>query len=280
MSRSAIGFAGAQATQFVPVSASSPLPVTSGATATSVGTSLGALNAAVTQAPGANGTMIVQVTGTFVGTLSLQGTIDGTNYVTFGATPQFLNLNTGAYTATITAVGVYQTSVNGLVGSKITMTAYTSGAAIVSTSITSPPAMVALDAAIPAGGNTIGGVNIIAMPVGVGLINGIASTTNATVVKASAGNVYQVDVTNLTAGPVYVKFYNKASAPTVGTDTPVLTIPVPATVAGTPPYVVEFGMAGKRFTTGVAYAITGAIGQADATAITTVAGSFIGITYG
>ena len=132
--------------------------------------SLGALNAALTCAPQRRGTAVVQVTGTFVGTLQLQGQIDGSTYVAFGATPQFLNLNTGAYTATITGPGVYQTSVNGLVGAKIVMSAYTSGAAIVSVSLTDPPAMIALDAALPAGSNNIGTVNIGNTPA-------VASTT-------------------------------------------------------------------------------------------------------
>lgn len=131
---------------------------------------LAALNAAVSFAPQRRGTAIVQVTGTFVGTLQLQGMLDGSTYVAFAATPQFLNLNTGAYTASITAPGIYQTSVNGLVGAKILVSAYTSGTAVVSVSLTDPPAMVALDAAIPAGSNNIGSVNIANTPA-------VASTT-------------------------------------------------------------------------------------------------------
>ena len=53
-----------------------------------------------------------------------------------------------------------------------------------------------------------------------------AATTNATSTKASAGTVYGIIVANASAETRYLKVYNKASAPTVGTDTPVLTFPV------------------------------------------------------
>jgi hypothetical protein len=39
-------------------------------------------------------------------------------------------------------------------------------------------------------------------------------------VKASAGQVYSLFVSNINAAVRYLKLYNKASAPTVGTDVP------------------------------------------------------------
>lgn len=100
-----------------------------------------------------------------------------------------------------------------------------------------------------------------------------AATTNATSVKTTAGNIFELGVTNIGASPIYLKLYNKASAPTVGTDIPILTIPIPAN--GFLSY--EFGSVGKRFTTGIAYAITGAVGDTDTTAI--AAGSKLSLTY-
>lgn len=47
-----------------------------------------------------------------------------------------------------------------------------------------------------------------------------------TVVKASAGNLYGYYLYNTSASTVYVKFYNAASG-TLGTGTPVMTIPLP-----------------------------------------------------
>jgi hypothetical protein len=53
--------------------------------------------------------------------------------------------------------------------------------------------------------------------------------TNATGVniKSSAGQIYTITMANSAVADRYVKIYNKASAPTVGTDTPVMTIFVP-----------------------------------------------------
>ena len=47
-------------------------------------------------------------------------------------------------------------------------------------------------------------------------------------VKSSAGQVYGWYLFNTGSQTRYVKLYNKATAPTVGTDTPVMTIPLPA----------------------------------------------------
>ena len=90
-----------------------------------------------------------------------------------------------------------------------------------------------------------------------------AATTNATSVKASAGTVYSITVSNTAASPRYVKLYNKASAPTVGTDVPVLTIPVPAGGAVN----IPFGATGHRFATGIALAITANAADSDTTAV-------------
>lgn len=104
-----------------------------------------------------------------------------------------------------------------------------------------------------------------------------AATTNAAVVKASAGSLYELTISNTTATPAYVKFYNKATAPTVGTDVPVLTIPVPATAANAGTIDIQFGVVGKRFATGIGIAVTGAVTAVDTTA--TVAGIQINATY-
>lgn len=81
-----------------------------------------------------------------------------------------------------------------------------------------------------------------------------AATTNATSVKTSAGSLYEVSISNVTATAIFVKFYNKASAPTVGTDVPILTLSVPATTT----LALPFGAVGKRFSTGIALAATAA----------------------
>lgn len=95
-----------------------------------------------------------------------------------------------------------------------------------------------------------------------------AATTNATSVKASAGQVYGWVLCNNAASAKFVKLYNKASAPTVGTDTPVMTIAVPANQT----VLIELDN-GIKFATGIALAITGAYADADTTA--TAAGDVI-----
>lgn len=87
-----------------------------------------------------------------------------------------------------------------------------------------------------------------------------AASTNATSVKASAGRVVGWSLTNTTASLKYFRLYNKASAPTVGTDSPAL-------VVGLPPTSTTRGEleAGVGFATGIAYAITGAVADLDTT---------------
>jgi len=45
-----------------------------------------------------------------------------------------------------------------------------------------------------------------------------AATTNATNVKTTYGNLYSLQLQNTSASARYLKLYNKATAPTVGTD--------------------------------------------------------------
>jgi hypothetical protein len=89
-----------------------------------------------------------------------------------------------------------------------------------------------------------------------------AASTNATSLKASAGMVYGVCISNNNASARYFKLYNKASAPTVGTDTPVTVIQVPGN--GT---VIRAYPVGAVFGTGIAWACTGGIADSDTTAI-------------
>lgn len=55
-----------------------------------------------------------------------------------------------------------------------------------------------------------------------------AASTNATSVTTSVTELQGVELTNEAAYNVFFKIYDKASAPTVGTDAPVITIPVAA----------------------------------------------------
>jgi hypothetical protein len=93
-------------------------------------------------------------------------------------------------------------------------------------------------------------------------LNSAASTNGALIVTTTMG-VSAFFASNIGATPAYVKLYNKATAPTVGTDVPEMVITVPATgqVEVTP------GFYGYRFPLGLGIAITGAAADTDTTAV-------------
>ncbi len=93
-----------------------------------------------------------------------------------------------------------------------------------------------------------------------------AASTNATSVKASAGQVYTILATNLNAAVRYLKLYNKASSPTVGTDTPVMTLAIPGNTAGAG-FVLDTGGMGIAFATGIALALTTGVADSDNTGV-------------
>jgi hypothetical protein len=90
-----------------------------------------------------------------------------------------------------------------------------------------------------------------------------AATTNATSVKNAAGTLYSIAASNVNAAARFLKIYNLAAAPTVGSSVPVLTIPIAANSSVN----LNFGTYGLRLGTGIALAITGAAADADTTAI-------------
>lgn len=95
-----------------------------------------------------------------------------------------------------------------------------------------------------------------------------AATTNATVVKASAGRVLGWNLINTTASIQYVKLHNQATTPTAGTGV-VRTIGIPAN--GVREMVIGGGIA---FTTGIAMTIV--TGSADTDATATTLGAVVG----
>lgn len=96
-----------------------------------------------------------------------------------------------------------------------------------------------------------------------------AASTNATLVKATAGRVYGYHLTNTTATVKYFRFFNKATAPTVGTDSPPMVIAIPPNDSVDIAHTIPLA-----FTLGIGYAITGANPDLDATAV--AAGDVVG----
>lgn len=89
------------------------------------------------------------------------------------------------------------------------------------------------------------------------------ATTNALLIKNTAGTLWSAVVSNTSAAARFLKFFNLTGAPTVGTSVPVFTVPIPP--GGT--VLVNGGSNGIRFGTGISLAITGAAGDLDTTAI-------------
>lgn len=96
-----------------------------------------------------------------------------------------------------------------------------------------------------------------------------AADTNSTLVRAGAGNVSRIIGHNAAAAVRYIKLYDKATAPTVGTDTPKLTLAVPASA----PFNID--LAGFPFALGIGFGIV--TGAADNSTAAPVAGDILGL---
>jgi len=89
-----------------------------------------------------------------------------------------------------------------------------------------------------------------------------AANLNPTSVKGSGGSVTGIIVVNTTATIYYLKFYDKATAPTCQSDTVVMTIPIVALTDA--PTVISMPN-GIIFRTGIAFCLTGGLADNDAT---------------
>lgn len=104
-----------------------------------------------------------------------------------------------------------------------------------------------------------------------------AASTNATSVKGSAGTIGYLMCSNTNASPRYLKIYNKATAPTVGTDTPVHTFLIPGNSTNGAGFVISLPPQGISLGTGIAFALTTGVAVADTAA---VAANEIVVNYG
>ena len=227
------------------------------------------------------------VTGTFAGhNCTFEASIDG-GTTWFGVQAVRTNANTiEATTGVLGAAPAYawKLSVNSFTNVRVRATAHTSGTAAwriqPSSMATEPVPAVPVHGVTQSGTWNIGTVTTVTAaaatttPANGTSYNAVsAASTNATSVKASAGNLFEITASNVTATATFVKLYNKASAPTVGTDVPVLTISVPANTT----VAMQFGSQGKRFATGIALAVTAAAAATDTAAA--VAGVQLNATY-
>lgn len=98
-------------------------------------------------------------------------------------------------------------------------------------------------------------------------LNSLA-TTNGALIITGTSSLQSFFATNSGAAVAYVKLYNKATAPTVGTDVPEMIIAVPPAVGAVIGSVeITPGYIGYRFPLGLGIAITGLLADTDTTAV-------------
>jgi hypothetical protein len=103
-----------------------------------------------------------------------------------------------------------------------------------------------------------------------------AASTNATSLTSVVSRLMGGVLANTSAAFKFFRLYNKASAPTVGTDAPLFNIAIPPGASVNLGDVVPPAI-GKRFSTGLAYAITGAAPDLDNTAV--AANDVVGVLF-
>ena len=242
----------------------------------------------------------VSIHGTYAGVVFIIEASDdgGTTYYPLMCMDNKTGQAGSTWTPGTNGVASYDAAVGGYTHIRVRATAWTSGTGLVSITgqaFAYEPAVAALSqglgavAAVPVGFpvytafwdgtnvrvpllNTSGHLNVIfpsaqavtntpATPTATTLNS--AATTNTGYAKASAGTLYGIACSNVSASVRYLKLYNKASAPTLASDTPVLVIPIAAASVAN----FQLGPLGLRFSTGIAYAITGGVADTDTTAI-------------
>jgi hypothetical protein len=91
-----------------------------------------------------------------------------------------------------------------------------------------------------------------------------AATTNATLVRAGVAKLGYAVVGNNVGTTAFLKIYDKATAPTVGTDIPVATYMIPGSTTGGSPQVIPLFF---PINLGLGFAITGGAADSDTTAV-------------
>lgn len=231
---------------------------------------LGALNANLQLNVSGQATAVFDVRGTFVGTITFQYSDDGgTTWVTLNGVSGSAG-NSFTTVSTLTAAGNVTCNVAGHRLVRAAMTAYTSGSANVnihSSAVVGPLPLGQgiVSAGLNAGTNLAADVGIQYRANATGAASGAhivsAATTNATIVKASAGRVLGWAIGNTTAAWRYVKLHNQTTLPTAGTGV-VRTISIPP--GGLAQQNLPGGIA---FTTGIGLTIVTGSADADATAV-------------
>lgn len=200
----------------------------------------------------------VQLTGTWSATLQVQLCNDNATFLQVQAIAAGTQVTNASLLSSFTANGLYVFPITSRY-LRIRATTWASNASLVGTlelyTSTPPMNIVAMGTYI----------SLVAQNTGAGtqdfhLIS--AASTNANNIKNGSGTVYGYEIGNSNVAIRYVKLYNKATAPSVGTDTPFRTILVPA--SGRAWFHSSTGFA---LGTGISIATTTGLADSDSTAV-------------
>lgn len=219
-------------------------------------------------------------TGTFAGVnCTFEGSLEATGDTNwFGIQAVRSNANTIELTTGVLAAQPaysWEMSVNALRRVRVRCTARTSGTQawrfVQGTYATEPIPAAQISGTQPVSGTvtatvTAGTVNPV-VPATPYFVNSAATTNGALVLTGTSG-LQAFYATNEGASAAYVKLYNKATAPVVGTDIPEMTFTIPAAAGGVPGvYNLAMGFHGFRFALGLGISITRNAVYTDTTAI-------------
>lgn len=143
--------------------------------------------------------LVIQVSGSFTATLQIQGTADGTNWITLGTSR--LHTYAGTSTSSITAAGIYMADVAGLYKARVTSTTTAvTGSASIYLAVTSNTGLPAVLGAVA----TVSSVTSVSLAnLGLpGLANDVLTTSTLTsntttassVITPSYGCSYEVSI--------------------------------------------------------------------------------------
>jgi hypothetical protein len=280
------------------VSSTNPMPVLQAdnyatgniSAANSAPTGTASANSAVAVSTLGKSALSIQVEGSWTGALVIQGRVNTTGLWVQWSSSQSMIKHDGTSVGTIGAAqtGIWQLDCAGYSEIRVSAQTWVSGTATVSLRSTVGGGMIGIDSSIPAGGNQIGTVGLVAGSLLVGDVaaqlragaTGAATIAkvlatlgvNNTLVKNSAAKLVGWTITNTTGAALSVHFYNKASIPAAGTDVPVFTLTIPAGANNTFDHPVGIG-----FATGLGYSITGGPSDTDATSAS--ANSIVGALF-
>lgn len=238
-----------------------PIAQTSGSLASAASLTLTGLNDASSVA--------FMVVGTYVATFVFEISDDGTNWFPVTAVRSDSNVGETSSGALTNTARAWRANIVGFSQFRVRCSAYTSGTAnwILAPSPSSfDPAPFIPSTSLLASAAVIGDVSNAVRTIATNAMSRFrlvsAATTNATSVKATAGRVYGWQFSNTTAAYKYVKLYNSAAAPTVGTTAITDTIAIPPNSSVTWSTTI-----GVHYAAGIALATTGAAADADTTVL-------------